>query len=138
MDGTALRILGRLPSFQRITCTVPIAKRIAVEQHIMRNPKKRFFVHSIFVSSKTKSERDEFTVSLKKKLREAESIPFNRFFVAELGGNSEEYMKSGRRTVILTKVHKGKARNSMGNCISVPGMIQHRLDVFSCCTSTPI
>ena len=42
MDGTALGILGRLPSFQRIICTVPIAKRIAVEQYIMRTPKITF------------------------------------------------------------------------------------------------
>ena len=38
MDGTALGILGCLSSFQRITCTVPSAKRIAVEHFIMRKP----------------------------------------------------------------------------------------------------
>lgn len=47
-------------------------------------------------------------------------------------------MKFGRPTVLLTKKRKGKARNRMGNWISVPGMIQNRLGVFNCCTSTSI
>ena len=72
LDGTALGILVCLPSFQRITCTVPIAKRITVERYITKTLKKRLFVGSIFVSSKTKNESDEFTVSLKEKFREAE------------------------------------------------------------------
>jgi len=65
MDGTALGILGTLPTFNRETRIISPVPRIPDKQYIMRKPKLRAFVDAILTSAKGAGGLEYFNVPLK-------------------------------------------------------------------------
>ncbi len=92
LDGTAMSILGKLPPFDRQTSTAHAAERVAIEQYIIRTPKKRAFVDGIFSSAKSSIAAEKISLSLKRKLKALVPSLFQRFFMPELESRCEEYL----------------------------------------------
>ncbi len=68
MDGTALKILETLPTFERHTGVVSSVPCIPDKQYIMREPKILPVVDATLVSAKSAGESSDFVVSLKPSL----------------------------------------------------------------------
>ena len=68
MDGTALGILGKLPTFKRHRKVVSAMHRISDKQFLMRNPRLCGFLHAIYRSTKRTSMDNTFNVSVKESL----------------------------------------------------------------------
>ena len=65
MDGTALGILGTIPQFQKHKKVVLAVSRISDRHYIMRNPKLRAFLDSVFRSARNAGTHNRFHVSVK-------------------------------------------------------------------------
>lgn len=89
MDGKAAGILGSLPSFQRVRTVLPIFNGIAEHQYLIRTPKHRAFLDSVFRSAKRQDGTRSFSVRLKPKLWDHVESYVNSYFTQHASPSHE-------------------------------------------------